>query len=481
MQKADVKQYVYAIIGIVLMFCGWFIPAREPITEVGMQIIGIFIGLVWLWSTSGMLWPSFLGIAALIVSDYGTMNSVLAASIGNYNVITCILMMAIFGLIEQYGVNDYIIRWILTRRIINGRPWLFTFIYLFAALLLSVVCSPFATLFLFWALTYKLAEDLGYKKGDSYISLLIFGIAFCAALSAPVLPFKAWILQIAGIWQGLSGVMPFSYAQHLGVIGPLVLLMLLAYVLLMCFVFRADVEKLAGINADYFNSNPLPSMNGLQKGLLIFIPVFILLLFLPSVLPANWSITIVLNKLGVPGLSMIAFVAFCIVRVDGNSIVDLKYLAGNKVSWDLPVLLACVMAVSAALTDDMTGVKPFMQSLLNPILGGMSPFVLFAVVAIVCIILTNLANNGVVALLLLSIVYITLANMNIPNIGYFVSTLACLSQVAFLIPGSSLYGALLHGNEWLSAGFIYKLAISVAVVALVTFIAIGWPLSLLLY
>ncbi len=61
MQKADVKQYVYAIIGIVLMFCGWFIPAREPITEVGMQIIGIFIGLVWLWSTSGMLWPSFFG------------------------------------------------------------------------------------------------------------------------------------------------------------------------------------------------------------------------------------------------------------------------------------------------------------------------------------------------------------------------------------------------------------------------------------
>ena len=112
MQRVDKKQYLYSVIGILLVFSGWFLPAREPITEVGMQIIGIFIGLIWLWSTSGMLWPSLLGIAALMISDYGTMTSILAASIGNYNVITCILMMAIFGLIEQYGVNDYIIRYI---------------------------------------------------------------------------------------------------------------------------------------------------------------------------------------------------------------------------------------------------------------------------------------------------------------------------------------------------------------------------------
>lgn len=481
MKDANIKQNVYAIIGIVLMFCGWFIPAREPITEVGMQIIGIFVGLVWLWSTCGMLWPSLLGIVALMISDYGTMSSVLAASIGNYNVITCIMMMAIFGLIEQYGVNDYIVRYILTRKVINGRPWLFTFIYLFTCLLLSVLCSPFATLFLFWTLTYKLAEDLGFEKGDTYISFLLFGIAFCAALSAPVLPFKAWVLQIFGIWQGLSGNMPFSYGQHLGVIVPLVILLLLVYVLLMRFAFRVDIGKLAGVNADCFNSNPLPAMSGLQKGLLIFIPVFIFILFLPSILPASNDVAIILNKLGVTGLSIITFVIFCIVRVDGKSIVDLKYLAGNKVSWDLPVLLACVMAVSAALTDDVTGVTPFLHNLLNPIFGDMKPFTLYIVIAIACVFLTNLANNGVIALLLLSVLFITSSGKDISNIGYFVSTLAFLSQVAFLIPGSSLYGALLHGNEWLNTGFIYKMAVIVAVVAVTLFIIVGWPLSLILY
>ena len=145
------------------------------------------------------------------------------------------------------------------------------------------------------------------------------------------------------------------------------------------------------------------------------------------------------------------------------------------------MLLACVMAVSTALTDDVTGVKPFLSSVLNPLLGGLSPFTLFVAIAIICVFLTNLANNGVIALLLLSITYIMLASSDIVNIGYFVSTLACLSQVAFFLPGSSLYGALLHGNEWLETSFIYKMAIIVAVVALVLFIAVGWPLSLVIY
>ena len=46
-------------------------------------------------------------------------------------------------------------------------------------------------------------------------------------------------------------------------------------------------------------------------------------------------------------------------KKDGKSIVDLRFIAGQKISWDLAFLLACVMAISSALTNDATGVKPF--------------------------------------------------------------------------------------------------------------------------
>lgn len=480
MQKVDRNQYIHTVIGVILMFCGWVIPPVEPITEVGMQLVGIFLGLVYLWTTSGMLWPSLLGIAAIIISDYGTMNSVLAASFGNFSVWSAVLMMAIFGLIEQYGVNDYIVRWILTRKIINGRPWIFTFIWFLTVFILSVVCSAFPMIFMFWGLTYKLAEDLGYQKGDSYISCLLFGIIMAAAISSPILPFKSWILQISGIWQSMSDTMPFTYTQHLVLALLIALLFLAGYVLLMRFVFKTNVEPLAKLNTEYFNQSPLAPMNSLQKFLLVSIPCIILVLFLPNILPATWGITKVLNKLGVVGISLIVFVIFCCVRQEGKSIVDMKFLAGNKIAWDLAFLLACVMAISSALTADVTGVKPFLAGILNPIFGSMSPFILFAVLLAICLILTNFANNGVIALLLLSITYITTVTMNITNIGYFVTMLAFASQTAFLIPGSSLYGALLHGNEWLEAKFIYKATLCVAILIFVIFL-VCWPLSLMLY
>ena len=53
---------------MIRMFSGWILPAPEPITPVGMQVLMIFLGLVWLWSCCGMLWPSLLGMISLALS-----------------------------------------------------------------------------------------------------------------------------------------------------------------------------------------------------------------------------------------------------------------------------------------------------------------------------------------------------------------------------------------------------------------------------
>ncbi len=480
MTAVDRKATTYAIIGIILMFSGWFIPPIEPITQVGMQLVGIFVGLIWLWSTSGMLWPSLIGIAAMMFSDYGNFTTVLAASFGNYNFASAVFTMAIFGVIEQYGVNDYIVRWVLSRKIINGRPWIFTAIVFFTVFILSVFGAGLAMIFMFWGLTYKLADDLGYGKKDPYIMMLLYGIIISCAIANPVLPFFPWLLQINGIWSSMSGTSAFSYAQHLLLVLPISLCILICYIMIMRFVFKADVSRLSNVNTDMFDANPLPPMDKIQKFLLWYIPIIVISLFAPSLMPSSWRITQILNSAGAVGITIFLFVILCLIRKDGKSIVDMRYLGGQKITWDLAFLLACVMAISSALTDDVTGVKLFLSGILNPIFGGMSPFILFAVMLFCCLFLTNLANNGVIALLLLSIVYITTTEMQINNIGYFVSMLAYASQVAFLIPGSSIFGAMLHGNESLNATFIYKMTVWVLIVTYLIFLAF-WPLSIILY
>ena len=49
--------YVNAIVGVVLMFGIGFIPPVEPITEMGMKVLGIFIGMIYLFSACDVHWP----------------------------------------------------------------------------------------------------------------------------------------------------------------------------------------------------------------------------------------------------------------------------------------------------------------------------------------------------------------------------------------------------------------------------------------
>lgn len=57
--------YLHCLIGLLLMFGPWLIPPFEPVTPIGMRILGIFLGLIYMWTFVGSLWPSLLGILAM--------------------------------------------------------------------------------------------------------------------------------------------------------------------------------------------------------------------------------------------------------------------------------------------------------------------------------------------------------------------------------------------------------------------------------
>ena len=49
-KQNNMKYWIHTIIGLILMFGIQHIPPVAPITEIGMQIGGIFIGAIYLWS-----------------------------------------------------------------------------------------------------------------------------------------------------------------------------------------------------------------------------------------------------------------------------------------------------------------------------------------------------------------------------------------------------------------------------------------------
>ena len=92
------------------------LPPISQITELGMKILGVFIGIIFGWICIDILWVSLFGVVALSLTGYMPLLQILGAGIGNTTV-DMILFSAIFaGLIEKTNCIQIVNKWLLTRK-----------------------------------------------------------------------------------------------------------------------------------------------------------------------------------------------------------------------------------------------------------------------------------------------------------------------------------------------------------------------------
>ena len=83
-QQKNGSYYILVIACVLLMFGGRFIPPfAAEITPAGMGVLGVFVGVVILWSSvGGAIWPSLLAVVALGCTGYTTVTGAVASSLG---------------------------------------------------------------------------------------------------------------------------------------------------------------------------------------------------------------------------------------------------------------------------------------------------------------------------------------------------------------------------------------------------------------
>lgn len=54
--KLVTPKNIHFLVGLAIMLVFRFIPPIEPLTAIGMQILGIFVGTLYLWTTVDVLW-----------------------------------------------------------------------------------------------------------------------------------------------------------------------------------------------------------------------------------------------------------------------------------------------------------------------------------------------------------------------------------------------------------------------------------------
>lgn len=466
--------YIHSIISLALIFGIGFLPPIEPITQSGMQLLGILIGLIYAWSFVGLLWPSLIGTLAISIFGIAPFNDILKMGYGS-DVTQLILFIFVFAaLIEEAGLSKGLAMFFITRKCFMGKPWIFSFILLFSAYLLSAATSTIAAIIICWSITYKICAQIGYKPGDTWPKIMTFGIVLACTLGLSLFPFKSVPLVVLGAYSTLSDI-HISFLSYICFSAPMGILAVLLYTVLCKFVFRPDVSNLKNLSLDNFDPEERNvKFSKEQKIDLMFLLAMIVLLLVPSILPSEWGITKLLVNIGATGTIILIIALMCFLTYDRRPLLDFKKMA-TGIQWDVVVLTATVLPLASFITSDSTGIIPFLTKILNPIFQGKPPILFIILTVILAAILTNLCNNAVTGIMLVTITY-GFASANDINTVMLAMIITFIVHLAVLTPAGSPMAAVLHGDRtWISAKDIYTMG-SISILAICIMAVILGPL-----
>ena len=477
---------IHAIIGVAIMFLFPLLPIPYPegtVTAAGEQVLGIFIGTLYLWTTVDPLWASLLSAGAFGITSYSSMSAILVSWWGNAVVVQMFFIMVGVGALTHEGVTDYIGRFFMTRKFAFGKPWLFTSMILIGCYVMSVFIGAFNPILLFWPVMYGVFRQLGYTNQDKYPKIVLILIVVAALFGFPVPPYMSNGLALLSNYRGIAanaGVeIDINNGKYFITCFIMGAVMLAIVILFSKFVLRPDVSKIEKLTPEFFEKNPLPPMNLRQKILLITYFAYVLLMLVPSLLTSiplmQW-----LNNHSLGWALLYVAILGAVILSDGRPVIDFPAIMSNRrvFPWATFWLCCTAIMIGSLLTSEGTGVSALLATVLSPIFNGMGTTTFTIVLLLVAFVLTNLCNSLVIGMILQPVIltYCTATGVNAAPIVTLLIFFVLLS--AMCTPAASPFAAMMFSNkDWLKSTDVYKYAGMYAIISLVFVLVVGIPFA----
>ena len=474
------KYYINAAIVVAIMALFRFIPAPDPITPLGMTVLGIFIGCIYGWCTCSMIWPSILGIIFFAFTGVMTPLGAWSFFMSQPAIVIGLWLMIACGLLVNSGVANYLANWSVTRKFTEGKPWLFISIIYWADILVAAIIGSVGAVLIFWALIYGICKQVGWEKGEKTPAWMVFSIVIFAITGCFLFPFQMVVITNFGFLAAGSGGAfdgTFNYLAYMTFAFINQILIFTVFMLASKYIFRIDLNKLKNYKADV----ELPELTKKQKtGLVLFIALFVLLM-LPCILPKGTLLYGLIMKLDTVGICFLITMLACFVRVDGKPFVTFGDLVTVNVKWEVILMFGTALTLASVVNSDASGIILWIKELLGPMLTNLSPLAYVAVLMLVAMVLTNLINNVVVSAILMPISWTFSTALGVNPIA-IAALFTAFVDYAIILPSSSPVGALLYSNEeWIKPKTIMLYgAVSFALFYIVS-VFIGWPLVDMLF
>ena len=437
--KKEGLPIIHCIITVALMIVIGLLPPVGPITSYGMQVIGVLVGVVYGMSMVDVYFPSLCAIIILALAS-GSFSTSVVSMLGSTTVWGMIMVCIVLYAMQAERVTDFFANWIINRKIIRGRPWLFSFAILVGDSLLSII-SPEAAMLLFWEIIFAVCDAVKIDRKDPWSVSMIFGTCFASGVGIIYLPFMRNGLVVNNQFTAMSGGQIIDPLKYILGIVPLGICGIVIFILLCKFVFRINVTQLKNIDDSVVNRDAL-ILNARQKTVIGIVVAMIVLLLLPSLLP-DCTIKTVLNDLSLLGMSSIVVLLFCVIRIGGKPLIRIQEASSKGVIWP------------------------------NPLVSGKPAWIFVAIMVVVGVVLTNFAQNLIIMSLLTPIV-IAMANTVDIDIYAITCLLAIATHYAVCLPSASPSAGMMFANPNFKASFAYKNGVITLLACVVFILTVGY-------
>ncbi len=472
-RSKNTSYYINSVIGVCIMLFFGYLPTFSTVTPMGMKILGIYIGLLYLWSTVDLIWPSLLGLVVTGFSGYNSVSGLLSAGWGDGTNVYIWLICLFAYFITKSGVSNNIVRGIMSLRIAKGRPWMVSFLFFTAAYAVGALVSMTPACLIVWAFFQKFAKEMNYKKGDKYVSFMIVGIALAGLMGFTLFNFRVPGSILIGYIEAAGGYVSFvGYSVTAFIVGYGALIF---YTILGKFVVRPDVER---IKSGYkFEGGE--KMSSYQKQLL-GITIALIVVFIIQSLFSTSVVGQFLTTLGTSGIVVVFLLVMGFIkRKDGSFFADLLDGTKNGVPWPVFYLLTIGMPLAFAMTDESLGIQPMLSGAFDKILGGgvSGLFVFVIFITFLSAFSTQFLLNQIPGMVIFPIASAYCATLNV-NPGMLACMITICANSSIILPSANPIAGVMHGmSDWISPKEIYKysipLVISVWLLSVVVWLVFG--------
>lgn len=398
------KKFVHLGISLFFLFVfGWICPEWGEITRQGVQAISIFIGGIWMIATGfGMAVPSLLIMFAMIMTGYNTGDGIITNVLGSSTVWQLIIIFVVLYGLTESKADTVLARWMISRKVFNGKPALFTCVFFLAATTMGAVASALGAYLFSIAMVDSLAKTLGYDNKSQWKKAMYTGSIVCASVGGGILPFKGMALMIfnlisAGLIDAGIQIDQVSYMASAALAG---ILIAIVFGLSIGTIFRADMSLIKNADVATICAQGSTRFNKRQAttiGLFFLgIAYSIVLIWLPKDIPGYDVIS------GIGQGFWFAFIAilYYLIHIDGEPLLDVDRAMGKAVHWGIVLAVCAFTSIGGMVADESLGVRGWLGDILNLVFGGM-PFPLFVILLVlITLALTNVFSNTATAVII---------------------------------------------------------------------------------